>query len=360
METFLDAHTTHAMGILLGAAVVAIVAETVLMRLVHRFTSRTRNRVDDQVVAVVRVPVVLSIVIIGAWYAILHLQFNEAVRHTSGDILLTASVLVWTVTGIRLVGVIVDALVKQPGQAGLVQVTTRPLISIAGKVVVLGAGVYFLLLTWEIDISAWLASAGIVGIAMGFAAQDSLANLFAGLSILADRPFKVGDFLVLNGGTRGRVTTIGLRSTRILTQDDMEIVVPNSTMANATITNESGGPYEKERVRLPVGVSYASDIDHVRAVLEQIANTVVPGDIALDDPRTMPRVHFVAFGESSLDLELLVWIHRPELLSTVRDALNTAIFKRFAAEGIEIPYPKRDLYLRQTVADQKPRGSGVS
>ena len=219
MDVLLESHTIHAMGILVGAVLVAVLAETVLMRLASRITRRTKNEVDDKIVAAVRVPLVLSIVAVGAWYALVHVHPAEATEQTARNVLLTIAVLAWTLAGIRIAGVVVDALVKQPGQAGLVQVTTRPLIAMAFKVVVLGTGLYFLFLTWKIDVTAWLASAGIVGIAMGFAAQDSLANLFAGLSILADRPFVVGDFLVLNGDTRGRVTSIGLRSTRVRSTD---------------------------------------------------------------------------------------------------------------------------------------------
>ena len=88
--------------------------------------------------------------------------------------------------------------------------------------------------------------------AVGFAAKDTLANLFGGIFILADAPYKVGDFVVLGSGERGEVTQVGLRSTRILTRDDVEVTVPNAMIANDTIVNESGGPWVKHRVRVRV------------------------------------------------------------------------------------------------------------
>ena len=90
------------------------------------------------------------------------------------------------------------------------------------KIVVFGLAVYCFLVTWDLDLSAWLASAGIMGIAVGFTAKDSLANLFGGLFVIMDSPYKLGDFINLDSGERGRVIKIGLRSTRLLTRDDVE------------------------------------------------------------------------------------------------------------------------------------------
>ena len=190
-----------------------------------------------------------------------------------------------------------------------------------------------------------LASAGIVGIAVGFAAKDTLANLFSGVFIMADAPYKVGDYVVLDSGERGKITHIGIRSTRMLTRDDVEITIPNSVMGNTKIINESGGPYEKSRCRIPVGVSYDSDIDLVRSVLMDVANST---DTICREPE--PRVRFRRFSGSSLDFELLVWIENPEIKGRIIDVLNTAVFKQFKANNIEIPYSKHDLYIKEMPA----------
>ena len=96
------------------------------------------------------------------------------------------------------------------------------------------------LLIWGINPTAWLASAGVIGIAVGFAAKDSLANLFSGIFIVADAPFKIGDYIVLDSGERGAVTHLGMRSTRLLTRDDVEITIPNAVIANAKTDHHSG------------------------------------------------------------------------------------------------------------------------
>jgi small-conductance mechanosensitive channel len=209
-------------------------------------------------------------------------------------------------------------------------------------ILVLLLAVYLIFRAWEIDMTAWLASAGIVGIAVGFAAKDTLANLFSGVFILADGPYKIGDYVVLDSGERGKVTHIGIRSTRLLTRDDVEITIPNAVIGNSRITNESGGPYEKSRLRVKVGVAYGSDIDKVREVLMETAQNE---PLVCPDPE--PRVRFRQFGASSLDLELLVWVDNPEVRGRVLDTLNTIIYKRFHTEGIEIPYSKHDIFIKE-------------
>jgi len=116
--------------------------------------------------------------------------------------------------------------------------------------------------------------------------------------------------------------------------------MPNAAIANAKIVNESGGPHEKERVRVNVGVAYGSDIDLVRQILMDVATASTHLD---KDPE--PRVRFRAFGDSSLDFQLMGWIDEPVLRGRALDELNVAVYKAFAEHGIEIPFPQRDVHL---------------
>ena len=128
----------------------------------------------------------------------------------------------------------------------------------------------------------------------------------------------------------------------MMTRDDIEITVPNSVMGNTMIINESGGPHEKYRIRVKVGVAYGSDIDLVRDVLMDIA---LNDEDVCEEPE--PRVRLRQFGGSSLDFELLCWVEQPVLRGRVLDTLNCKIYKRFAEENIEIPYSKHDVYIKQ-------------
>jgi small-conductance mechanosensitive channel len=183
----------------------------------------------------------------------------------------------------------------------------------------------------------------VVGIAVGFAAKDTLANLFSGVFILADTPYKIGDYIVLDAtGMRGKVTQIGLRSTRLITRDDVEVTIPNSIMGNTQVINQSGGPQPKFRIRVKIGVAYGTDLDYVRKLLVNIA---LEEALICNDPE--PRVRFRHFGASSLDFELLGWVKDPELRGRTLDRLHMAIYRCFNEENIEIPYDKYDIHVKE-------------
>jgi MscS family membrane protein len=257
------------------------------------------------------------------------------------NLLKSMAIIVWSSFGFRL-SEMLRRFLREMGEKSPVPDRTLPLLNNLAKVIVAALAIYFFMVAWNIDATAWIASAGIIGIALGFAAKDTLANLFAGVFILVDAPYKVGDFVILGAGERGEVTQIGIRSTRLLTRDDIEITIPNAVIGNGKIVNESGGPHEKERIRVKLGVAYGTDVDKLREVLLDIANN--HPDVCKDPS---PRVRFRTFGESSLDFELLAWVEQPVLSGRVTDALNTSIYKRLGAEGIEIPFPIRDVRIHK-------------
>ena len=195
---------------------------------------------------------------------------------------------------------------------------------------------------WGIPVHAVLASAGIAGLAVALAGREALANILGGLSLLSDRPFKGGDYIVLESGERGEVVDIGLRSTRIVTRDDVQISVPNHILTNSKIINESA-PKSRFRVHIEVGVAYGTDVDNVEKILLELA---MANPLVADAPE--PRVRFRRMGDSSLDFDLLCWAHRPHDKGKLIHQLNRDIYTTFKKVGIEIPFPQRDVHLIQT------------
>ncbi len=337
----------QALLFVVGAAGFAWILDLLIKNLGSKVFARTKTDLDNKIIESLRKPIKRSILIEGIWQGIVHLDPPDTVRFIAGGILASWAVLLWTSAGFKLVGMALSYLSSHQDLFSAVNTRTLPVFEMLGKGMVVAACIYFLMISWDFDVTGWLASAGIVGVAVGFGAKDTMSNLFAGVSILADAPYKLGDFLRMDTGERGRVTEIGLRSTRLLTADEFEIIIPNAHMANAKIINESGGPQETERCSCKVGVAYGSDIDRVREVLLDVAKDI-PG-VLKDDPRRRASVHFTEMADSSLNFQLLCWIGRPEQLATVTDAMNTAVYKRLQEEGIEIPYPKRDVYLHGQV-----------
>jgi len=295
---------------------------------------------DDDVLQYVRKPAFTSVLYFGLSLAanVAPLPFGKQLII---NILLSVIIGSWMRASILISTVLLDTL-EQHDSFSLIEIRTKPIFDLTAKILTILVGSYLLLLIWGINPLGWLASAGIVGIAIGFAAQDTLANVFSGFFIVADAPYKIGDYITLDTGERGLVSRIGLRSTRLLTRDDVEITIPNGVIASAKIVNESGGPYLKIRVPIAFGVAYGSDVDQVSEVVQSIAQSHTS---VCEQPQPMVRMR--AFGASSLDFDLLVWIEDPQYKGSISHDLFVEIYKAFGREGIEIPYAKQDLYIKE-------------
>jgi small-conductance mechanosensitive channel len=334
-NVYLQAAIIAAVFILIGK-----IADWILSGIIGRFARQSTNEFDDELVGLVHRPVFISFVLLGLGLATRRIGLPEAPAFVTLGLLKSIAIVIWFNALSQLSKLVVASLQKSSTNK-LVQSGMLSLLHNVVKILLVAVAVYFVFLAWKIDVTAWLASAGIVGLALSFAAKDTLSNVFAGISIVMDAPYKTGDYIILDSGERGVVTDIGLRSTRIVTRDDVEITIPNGIIGNSTIINEAGGPPARHRIRIAVGTAYGSDVDHVLATLERVAEE--DADI-LADPA--PRARFRRFGDSSLDFELLGWIKQPADRGRVQHELNCAVYKAFIAEKIEIPFPQRDLHVR--------------
>ncbi len=336
-----DNRLIQASLIFLFSAILSSIVKFIIHRIQLHGTNKTNNPVDDHILEALKRPVGASIIIIGVRLAFARSQLFPEQIDLVDSILLTVTIFYWLRFIINSSHYILKYLSASKSKMKIVQKHTLPLFDNLATVVFYGMGVYFVLIAWDINISAWIASAGILGLALSFAAKDTLANLFAGVFILADSPYKLGDFIVLDSGERGEVTHIGIRSTRILTRSDVEITIPNAIMGNTKVTNETAGPHKKYRLRIQVSAAYGESVSRVRNALLEVANAA---DNIESDPA--PRVRFRTFGDSGLNFELLCWVSEPVLRGRVSDSLNEAVYNKFLQEKIEIPYPQQDVYIR--------------
>jgi small-conductance mechanosensitive channel len=214
---------------------------------------------------------------------------------------------------------------------------------IAGYVVIL-FGWLIGLTAVGIDLTSLTVLLGALGVGLGFGLQNVVSNFVSGLIILIERPIQVGNRVEV-GGTAGRVVRIGARSTTIVTNDNIAIVVPNSKFIEENVVNWSLGGDRRVRFRLPVGVSYGSDPRQIEHLLLEVARA--DGNTLQNPP---PSVIFRGFGDSALDFELCVWTDelydRP---SQFQSPLYFAIFDTFKRHGVEIPFPQRDLHVKGPV-----------
>ena len=319
-----------------------------------RLARRSRTTLDEAILKALLAPVLQTTVILSLILSVKTMAMGDTVEQVVIRVLVTALLVFWARAWFKATNLLLPVLSANEGRFQVLQPRTVPLFEMGIKLFLVSIFVWFLMALWGIDGTAWLASAGVIGIAVGFAARDTLANLISGVSIVADAPYKIGDFIVLDSGERGVVTGLGMRSTRLLTRDDVEISIPNAVMGNAKISNESGGRDLYYRIRVPVGVAYGTDTARVVSLLEGIAQE---SPLILENPA--PRVRMRGFGDSSLDFELLGWIAHPEQRGLATHELFMAVDKCFRAEKISIPFPQRDLHL---ISDQpaSPRLSAVS
>jgi len=317
------------------------VLKTIITHSLMRLVKKTSNNVDDHLAEYLTRPLVLTTVTLALMLAVTAFKLPQSLHDASLSVLATLLLFSWLRAGLRTARILLEVLASNHHRFEIVQDRTIPVFDMTIKILLVGMAAYFFLLIWGINPTAWLASAGVIGIAVGFGARDTLANLFSGISIIADAPYKIGDYIVLDTGERGKVTSLGMRSTRLLTRDDVEVTIPNGVIANAKIVNESGGPWVKHRIRVAVGAAYGSDVDEVCRVLEEVA-TSHPQVVQ----QPAPRVRMRAFGDSSLDFELLAWISHPQSRGIIRHDLLMNIYKAFDKNGIQIPFPQTDIHVR--------------
>ncbi len=183
-----------------------------------------------------------------------------------------------------------------------------------------------------------------LSVGIGFGLQFIAGDIASGFILLFERPARIGDFVTISGPdsklTEGRVQTINLRTTTVLTNDRITVIVPNSKLVNDNLVNWSYAA-RRSRISVPVGVSYESDVDLVTDTLLRAAEGITH---VLTEPK--PGVQFLGFGESSLDFRLLVWTDRPRRHPQIKSDVNYRIWRLFKEAGIEIPFPQRDLNLR--------------
>lgn len=334
VAAYLEIVWVQGLLILAASLVVAFLLNLIASRILSKISRETASRADDHLLAYIHRPIYLSVILAGLQVALTPFELSPTFHFIIAGTIKTLITIIWAHLLWRFT-------TRLFGDSGIARVEDglKPMFENLGKILIIGLGSYFLFLAWNVDVTAWLASAGVVGIAVGFAAKDSLANLISGIFITADKPYKIGDYIVLDSGERGRVTQIGMRSTRILTWADVEIIIPNAVIANSKITNQSGGFNEKMATTVEVGVAYGSDVDRVREILYEISRT---SDVVCREPE--PVIRFTQLGDSALHFRVAFWVPEPVRVAAAQDEIITQIYKRFKEEGIEIPYPQLTIH----------------
>lgn len=332
--------------VLLGAVAVWVVFKGFLKRVRKRMHKYEFVRTHDEIFGLMQKAVFYALVFVGGIYMVnlFQIPIIEKVFYATLIILLALPVKDFTSLVLRYFE---HNLVKKT-ESKVDDIVFDLLNKFAG-VIIIAVAILLALDVLGVNVVPFVAGAGVAGIALGFAAKDTLSNLIAGVLLIIDRPFEIGDRIEVwsaptNSATWGDVTDIGIRATKIRTTDNIIIIIPNNEIMKRDIVNYTAIS-ANIRVRIPIGVSYDTDMKMAKSVILEVAKTY---EWVLEDPPPMVVVR--RFGESSVDLELRVWIkearRRMDTISYMTDNIKEA----FDKNGIEIPYPKRDVTIVQTGA----------
>ena len=349
------------LGVVVLAGLLYLVAGWVLRRVERRLAKRTKTDIDDQFVRSLRKAIRLTVVawavsqLVGEWMPVAE---TEAVEGT--DPAIRAQQWVWGVWMVlifipvsnfvgQLLRVFEGRIMARNDTA--LDETALPMVNRFVRVLVMALGVLLAMSHLGLEIAPLLAGAGVVGLALSLAAKDTLSNLIAGVLLIMDRPFQVGDRIELwnapnETGTWGDVIEIGIRATKIRNPDNLVVVVPNNEIMQRDIINYTMSGQDI-RLRIPFSVAYEADIERAKVLLIQAALEV---EGVKPDPK--PIVIVRGFGPSEVNLQLRVWILEARNRRRIADEITGIALDGFAREGVEIPYPKRELYIRQGEAPQ--------
>ena len=330
-----------AMLILVLSFVAAQIVNFLFNKVFIVFTKKTKTTVDDEVMKILNMPIFYSVVLLGAYQSFIYVVALAKYEADFAKILKTAAAVIWIYAVAKLIRIIITEFgFKFAAQTkSTLDDELMPLFKKLSNIIIYFAGIMFIFSIWNIDITPLIASAGIAGFVVAFAAKDTLSHLFGGISMYFDRPFKVGDRIKLDSGEIGDVLEIGIRSTRIKTFDETAIVIPNSIIANSKIINYNQ-PASKIKVKIHINVAYGSDIKKVRETLLDIANKTEGIE---KDPA--PSVHFLSLGDYSLEFLIVLWVDSPGHQFAAKTKINEEVYNKFNEEGILIPFPTQSIYL---------------
>lgn len=324
--------------LLAGAGLLSYLVNWAFKYVVPKIVIKTKSDTDDRIVAAVRFPVTVSIVV-GAVVLILEpVAMRAGWANYFNLSLISILTLVWAWALAKVSGAIIDEIDHRLKRKHDILSFFKSLSSL----LIIGIGLVVILVIWEIDVTPLLAAGGVAGIAVAFAAKDTIANIFGGVSIFLDRPYKMGDYILIDGTERGEVISIGARTTKIKTRDDVLISIPNSIMATSKIVNETGlNP--PLRIKVMVGMPYDCDLEKAEKTLWL---SIAAVEDILEHPE--PRVRFREFGDSSINAEVMGWVKDPEDKGRVMHELIKQIKKDLDKAGISIPFPQRDVHLHKS------------
>lgn len=299
----------------------------------------TTSELDDMIVKYLKTPLVMLSVVFGVKLALLNLNAVKVLMDIVNSVFL--------VTVLYVIMKIVDINIEGWGKKFASKTETKlddlllPLFHKVAKVLFVLIAIVLVLHVWDIDVTPYLAGLGISGIVLGLALQDSLKNIFGGVSLIMDGTYEIGDKIKLESGEIGKIMDIGLRSTKMMTYDNEVLYVPNGFLANSRVLNFTR-PDTKVRSKVEFGVAYGSDVEKVKKVVGAVLSKT---EQISKDPA--PKIQFYEMGDFALKFRVFFWVDHWDKEAEKKVEANEKIYEALRSAKINIPFPTQTVYVEK-------------
>lgn len=330
------------LAFILGAIVLGRLVRWFAEKILPKLTAKTETQLDDVLVEVLKAPMLFALTLVGFWIGIKRLSMPVNVMAMIADIykfLLVISA-TWFIS--RAVSTFINVILKEKvnDESSRMDEHALSLIKKVSSFVIWSIGVITALNNVGVDVGALIAGLGIGGVAIALAAQDTAKNIFAGMMILFDRPFKIGELITIDG-TTGYVEDMGIRSTKLRTYSGQLVVIPNYKTADSNLTNITREP--SRRIELNVGLTYSTTPEQMRQAMDILRN--LPSSVAGIEEKV--KVYFTSFGDFSLNITCWYYIKKDSDLFETQSAVNLQVLDEFNAHGLDFAFPTQTLYVNK-------------
>ncbi len=328
--------------ILVGAIVIGKLLYWLIGTFAKSLAARTKSGLDDILIDKLEEPIVYGIVILGFYWGFTRLHFNESVDSFFANVFMILFILNVT----WLIARVIDSLIEEY----IVPIVTKsesnlddqllPILRKTIKAVLWIFGIVIALSNSGFDVAALIAGLGIGGLALALAAQDTVKNIFGGIMVFLDKPFKIKDRIKVNG-MDGVVEEIGVRSTRLRTLEGRLITIPNGQFSDNAVENVSLEPTRK--VNISLGLTYDTTPEQMENAMNIIKDIIKANSKVEDDA----LVAFNAWGDFAMGIQVIYYISSPDFIFSAQSEINLEILKLFNAEGLEFAFPTQTIYKKE-------------
>ncbi len=321
----------------------AVVAAKVILFIFNKYlekiSKKTKTKVDDLIFERTKIPIFYLILIFGIQLAVENLNVNGMFSLVIKSFMALGFVFILARAA--------DVIIRVWGESIAQKTKTHfddvllPLFHKSSKVIFVIVAILWVLKIWQLNITPYLAGAGLAGLVLGLALQDSLKNVLGGVTLILDKTYKMGDKVKLESGDVGTIYDIGLRSTKLVTYDNEVIYIPNGYLANSRVQNYTR-PSPKVRVKVGFGVEYGSEVEKVRKV---VMNILQKNKEILNAPS--PSVDFLEMGDFALRFEARFWVERWDMAYLKKLEITEEIYNALNKSKINIPFPTKTIYIKK-------------